>query len=142
MAIIPQPAPGQPIDYGYINSMVTQINKLTTSFSSTNTQAVLQNATQTKYPLIVTVTADIPEESKDAGKTISQQIPFGSNAKFAKEPVVNVTFQPNASTSKMFSVAITDITSTQITVNITNVSSSKQTIGGRIHVIAIGQPTG
>lgn len=142
MAIIPQPSSGQPIDYGYINSMVTQINKLTTSFSSTNTQAVLQNTVQTKYPLIVTAISAIQNEQKDPGKTISQIVPFGSNAKFGSTPTVTASFEPNASTSNLFSIAITSITNTQVTINITNLSSSKQTFGGNVHIVAIGQPAG
>ena len=142
MAIIPNPVSGQPIDYAYINAIVNQTNTLTTSFSSTNTKAVLGGSEQSKIPLIVANTTILSSTKLDAGKETEVTILFGSIAKFADKPWVTLSYEPDASTSKLLTLTITEANTTQAKVSVNNTSSSAKTFSGKIHAIVVGVPSG
>jgi hypothetical protein len=142
MAIIPNPVSGQPIDYAYINAIVNQTNTLTTSFSSTNTKAILGGVEQSKLPLIVTAMKLLGQTSLDVGKETTVTLPFGSNAKFASPPTITLSYEPDSATSLLVSITVSAITNSQATITIANTATSKKTVGGKIHAIIIGVSAG
>lgn len=145
MAIIPNPVSGQPLDVAYINSIVNEVNRLTTSTSTTNTRAYINDVQLVQNPRIAALHYPLNNLSLDAGKNASVTIAYAASGQpnmFKDIPVVNATYQMGGTSTldNETILTIVSVTKTNVVIKVTNKSSKKVTLSGRIHVMAIGYP--
>ena len=148
MSRIPLPERGQPLDLGYIYSIVETINDLAAEgaaitqknnfifkgpLSSKQSQRLLNAQVFATY-------VDILQSAQaTSGEIKSQTVLF--DPVFSSPPVVTATVVNNSTTSSAVdtSLTVTNVTSGSCTVNIKFATSGQQSVG--VNVIAVGIPT-
>lgn len=139
--ILPIPTPGQPIDFAYLNAIISSLNELTEQMGSTKSAVVINGSPLVQQPQIIAKQFPVTQ-TFSAKNVLSSEITIGFDKTFGSTPVVTATFQATDNESnKNISVIITKIDNTSVGVKMVSNHDSKLTgINGSINIIAVGRP--
>ena len=134
------PGTNQPIDYDFINQLVTQVNSHDNTLSQTSTNAtssILNQSVVSNKLKTYAIEISIPATSAEVNTTIA--VPSPSFVGFSNTPIIVATAKSKNTTSAAgCTIIISNVTATTCDINVRWLEKKTSGVDMSINLLAIG----